>query len=292
MAADTFATSAPVGRRIGANAIPPCCTFSQSLPSRGLVSPPPKLNSVTIRIGGVPYGVGAPLLGGLDTDPNVALVLAPPTAMIPDLREGKLDAALLSSIEAIRHPGYTVAADLGIACKQEIRSVRAFRRRGGKIRTVGCDQSSATTVALLKLLLHHVYRELTDGELQFSTIEPTRQPDALPHDLVMLIGDPGLEAEPGNREVWDLGTEWVRWTGLPFVFALWVLRPDVDHDAVLPVLHHARQLGRERGAVDGTEGAAHYDLDEEDVRGVRRFWAECRALGLASLADPEFVAPE
>ena len=246
--------------------------------------------SVSIRIGGVPYGVGAPLLGGLEEDPDIELVLAPPTEMIPDLRAGKLDAALLSSIEAIRHPGYTVAADLGIACKQEIRSVRAFRRRGKKIRTVGCDQSSATTVALLKLLLHHVHRDEVAGEPEFSTIKPTLQPDALPHDLVMLIGDPGLEADPGEREIWDLGTEWVQWTGLPFVFALWGMRPDVDHAAVLPALHRGRTVGRERGAVDGTEGAAHYELDAEDVRGVRRFWAECRALGLASEPDPAFVS--
>jgi chorismate dehydratase len=245
---------------------------------------------VSIRIGGVPYGVGAPLLGGLDDDPNIELVLAPPTEMIPALRKGKLDAALLSSIEALRHPGSTVAAGLGIACKQEIRSVRAFRRRGQKIRTVGCDQSSATTVALLKLLLHHVYKDETDGEPEFSTIEPTLEPDALPHDLVMLIGDPGLDADAGNREIWDLGTEWVRWTGLPFVFALWVMRSGVDHAAVLPALHRARTAGRERGAVDGTEGAAHYELDAEDVRGVQRFWAECRALGLATLADPAFVS--
>lgn len=244
---------------------------------------------MTIRIGGVPYGVGAPLIGGLDTDPTVDLVLAPPTEMIPDLRAGNLDAALLSSIEAIRYPGYTVAKDLGIACKQEIRSVRAFRRRGTKIRTVGYDQSSATTTALLRLLLTHVYANETDGTPEFSPIEPTRQPDRLPQDLVMLIGDPGLEADAGNREVWDLGTEWRRWTGLPFVFALWVMRPGADHKAVLPVLHRGRECGRSRGAIDGTDGAAHYELDPEDVAGLRRFWAECRDLGLASQQDPPFV---
>ena len=243
---------------------------------------------MTIRIGGVPYGVGAPLLGGLDQDPDIELVLAPPTEMIPDLREGRLDAALLSSIEAIRHPGYTVAKKLGIACKQEIRSVRAFRKRGTKIKTVGCDQSSATTVALLKLLLTHVHQEETDGEPEFSTIAPTLLPDLLPHDLVMLIGDTGLEADPGDRDVWDLGTEWVEWTGLPFVFAVWVLRPGVEHQLVLPALHRGRELGRERGAMDGTEGAAHYELDDKDMAGLRRFWAECRSLGLASQPDPEF----
>ncbi|MFN3242671.1 MAG: menaquinone biosynthetic enzyme MqnA/MqnD family protein [Planctomycetota bacterium] len=246
---------------------------------------------MSIRIGGVPYGVGAPLLGGLEDAPGVELVREPPTAMIPALRAGTLDAALLSSVEAIRHPGYTIAGGLGIACKREIRSVRAFRRRGRKIRRVGCDRSSATTVSLLRLLLQHVHHAEVDGTPEFETIEPTRAPDELPHDLVMLIGDPGLEADAGDREVWDLGTEWVRWTGLPFVFALWVLRPGVDHDAVLPVLQRAREVGRQRGAVDGTEGAAHYELDDQDLVGLRRFWTECRALGIGTEPDPEFVTP-
>ena len=166
---------------------------------------------MTIRIGGVPYGVGAPLLGGLEAVDGVELLREPPTSMIPMLRAGELDAALLSSVEAIRHPGYTVAAGLGIACKEEIRSVRAFRRRGRPIRTVGCDSSSATTVALLRLLLHHVHAAEVDGAPEFETVTPTRRPDELDHDLVMMIGDPGLEADPGEREVWDLGTEWVRW---------------------------------------------------------------------------------
>ena len=245
---------------------------------------------VTIRIGGVPYGVGAPLLGDLDSARGVEVVREPPTTMIPMLRAGDLDAALLSSVEAIRQPGYTVASGIGIACKREIRSVRAFRKRGQPVRTVGCDRSSATTVALLRLLLKHPRVGDVDGEPEFEAITPTLRPDDLPHDLVMLIGDPGLNATAGDREVWDLGTEWVQWTGLPFVFALWVLRPGVDHAAVLPVLHEARARGRARGAIDGTEGAAHYELDDEDLSGVRRFWRDCRAAGLGAERDPAFVA--
>jgi chorismate dehydratase len=245
---------------------------------------------VTIRIGGVPYGVGAPLLAGLDRDPSVALLRAPPTELIERLRDDELDAALVSSIEAIRRPGYRVAQGLGIACRTEIRSVRAFRRRGAPIRSVGVDQGSATSVALLRLLLAHAHAADVAADVRFETIAPTRAPADLPHDLVLLIGDAGLEADAGDREAWDLGSEWRRWAGLPFVFALWVLRPGADDDAVLRVLHAARARGRERGAVDGTGGAAHYDLDDDDVRGVRRFWAECREHGLAEHGDPPFAA--
>ncbi len=243
-----------------------------------------------IRIGGVPYGVGAPLLAGLDSDPAVTLVQAPPTRLIEQLRAGQLDAALVSSIEAVRQPGYAVAAGLGIACKREIRSVRAFRRRGVPIRSVGLDESSATSVALLRILLARRFANELAGAVAYTPIAPTRTPDAMPHDLVLLIGDHGLAADPGAREVWDMGQQWCTWTGLPFVFALWVLRPGADSAAILRTLHAARARGRSLGPVDGTHGAAHYDLDADDGRGLLRFWTEARALQLASAPDPQFVS--
>lgn len=262
-----------------------------SLSSRAVGSVRIRHAPVSIAIGGVPFGVGAPLLAGLDSDPTVTLVQAPPTVLIERLRAGQLDAALVSSVEAVRAPGYRVAAGLGIACKHEIRSVRAFRRRGGPVRTVGLDQGSATSVALLRLLLAGPRAADVAAAPTFAAIEPTRTPDALPHDLVLLIGDHGLGADPGDREVWDLGAEWRRWTGLPFVFALWLLRPGADPQLVLPPLWQARARGRMLGPVDGTHGAAHYELDDEDVRGLCAFWAKARAAGLATAPDPRFVPP-
>lgn len=214
-------------------------------------------------------------------DPALDFVAAPPTELIRRLRDGDLDAALVSSIEAVRLPGYRLPDWLGIACKREIRSVRAFRRPG-PIRSVGVDASSAASVALLRILLRHRKDDATAAGAAFEPIAPTRTPDALPHDLVLLIGDHGLEAEPGSREVWDLGREWHGLTGLPFVFAVWLLAPGADAAAVLPVLVRARERGRNLATGDGTWGAAHYDLDADDLQGLRRYWSEALALGLAT----------
>lgn len=241
---------------------------------------------VTVAIGGVPYGVGMPLLAGLDRDPACTLVQRPPTELIRLLRDGQLDAALVSSVEAIRCEGYRVLSDLGIACKQEVRSVRAFRRRGHKIRTVALDQSSATSAALIQIVLRGPRQGETDAPVRFDSVPPTRTPDLLPHDLVLLIGDDGLNAAAGEREVWDLGREWRAFTGLPFVFAVWLLPPGADQDRILPVLHAARERGRHTGFRDGTFGAVHYDLDNDDLRGLQRFWREARTAGLG-MADAE-----
>lgn len=233
--------------------------------------------------------MGAPLLAGLAGDPGVAFVQAPPTSLIAALRRGELDAALVSSVEAVRGSGYLVVPNLGIACKHEIRSVRAFRRRGVPIRSVGLDQSSATSVALLRLLLARLPGGEVAHEVDFQTIAPTLAPDELPQDLVLLIGDVGLAADPGPREVWDLGTAWRQWTGLPFVFAVWLLRQGAPLATLLPALARGREAGRRLGPVDGTFGAAHYELDDEDRRGLGRFWASCREHGLATLPDPAWA---
>lgn len=234
---------------------------------------------VTLAIGGVPYGVGAPLLAGLDRVPGCTLVQRPPTELIAELRAGRLDAALVSSIEAISQPGYSVVAGLGIACKHEVRSVRAFRRRGQPVQRVGLDRSSATSAALLQILLRGPRHPVTEGEVRYESIAPTRTPDALPHDLVLLIGDDGLLCDPGPREIWDLGREWRAFTGLPFVFAVWLLRPGADAARIVPLLRAAREAGRTLAARDGTHGAVHYDLGDDDIAGLERFWSEARAAG-------------
>src|SRR5256885_8655845 len=46
---------------------------------------------------------------------------------------------------------------------------------------------------------------------------------ALPHEAVLVIGDPALKLAAAGTYAhrYDLGAEWKRWTGKPFVFAVW-----------------------------------------------------------------------
>jgi chorismate dehydratase len=225
----------------------------------------------------VPYGVGAPLTAGLDAAPGVDLVTDTPRRLIERLRAGALDAALVSSVEAFRRPGYRALAGLGICCNGAVRSVRAFRRRGTPIRTVGLDDGSESSVALLELLLEH---RLGRPDCTFERVAPTLRPADFSHDLVLLIGDAGLRADPGDRDVLDLGALWHEWTGLPFVFALWLLPPAADPRTLAPVLHAAARAG-EGGCADGTGGAVHYTVGRAELEGLRRFRDEAVRLGLA-----------
>lgn len=91
-----------------------------------------------------------------------------------------------------------------------------------------------TSVALLELLFEHVWRcrpEFVPGDAEMSDIARFEEE---PHDARLVIGDAALklfdESTRGGawaeRYPWreDLGAAWKAWTGLPFVFAVWVAR--------------------------------------------------------------------
>lgn len=237
---------------------------------------------MALRVGGVPYGVGAPLVRGLDLEADLELVREPPSKLARDLREGVLDAALVSSIEAFRRPGYRLVEGLGIASDGPVRSVRAFLRAGCElrdVRRVGADSGSESSVALLQILLARA--GAFDYELE--RVEPDLEPDRLPHDLVLLIGDHGLRAEPGDRRVIDLGEAWRSWTGLPFVYAVWLLSPSAPVEPLLESLHRALLAAEREGVDDGTHGSVYYRIGDREMRGLRHFRNEAAALGLADV---------
>ena len=94
---------------------------------------------------------------------------------------------------------------------------------GARIAVTG---HTATSVQLMRVLMAEKWG-VTDAEL----VTPGD-----PHDALLLIGDPALQARhglPGFEYKFDLGLEWFNHTGgLPFVFAYWVARRSANHDEI------------------------------------------------------------
>ena len=63
-------------------------------------------------------------------------------------------------------------------------------------------------------------------------------------DAVLMIGDKVFEQEHNFSFKYDLGSIWKEWTGLPFVFAVWVAKKDI-HSDVEKNLNQAFKLGIE-----------------------------------------------
>lgn len=198
-----------------------------------------------LRIGVVTYLNTRPLTFCLpQLAPDAELVVDLPSRLADSLGAGRLDVAVIPSVEYFRHPGYVIVSDACVACDGPVRSVKLYGRVPvSQIRTLALDEGSRTSAALSQVLLKERFG--LEPELERlpigSSLDDTRA------DAILLIGDRGILPVDGPFEfVWDLGEEWRSWTGLPFVFAMWIARPMADLESLERLLTAARDEGTRR----------------------------------------------
>ncbi len=218
-----------------------------------------------VRIGAVTYLNARPLVFSLERiAPNMQVVFDLPSRLADALAAGRLDAAMIPSIEYARggDKGYSIISDACIACDGPVRSVKLYGRVAPeRIGTLALDEGSRTSAALARILLLERFgiapevRPLPIGE-SFD------QTDA---DAAVLIGDRGmLPSNGGFAFEWDLGQEWLQWTGLPFVFAMWIARPGMKLANVDRLLSAARDDGIMRLDEIAHQAAPTVGLPEAD----------------------------
>ncbi len=198
-----------------------------------------------IRVGAVTYLNTRPLVFSLASmAPQARIEFDVPSRLADRLARGCLDVATIPSIEYFRLPGAMIVSDACVACRGPVKSVMLYGRKPvEQIRTLALDEGSRTSAAMSRILL----RERFGVEPQLRTLPIGASASDTDADAVMLIGDRGMLAPPGTFEfVWDLGEQWNCWTGLPFVFSMWIARPDVDLAGLDKVLAAARDDGEKR----------------------------------------------
>jgi chorismate dehydratase len=254
----------------------------------------------SLRIGAVSYLNTKPLVYGLEQLlPSAELVYDLPSRLADDLAEGRLDVALIPTVEYFQDPSYQVVSDACIACRGPVLSVSLLSRcPRSEIRSLALDEGSRTSVALVQILLREQYG-LTPSLLPLPIGSAAQDVDA---DAVLVIGDRAIHAEKGGFvEAWDLGDEWCRWSGLPFVFAMWTARGGLSID--LGPLQEALETARDAGLANlasiarqeaGTLGLneqqclaylrdnLHFSLGEKEREGLELFrqYAGTGILGL------------
>ncbi|MEP7343677.1 MAG: menaquinone biosynthesis protein [Gemmatimonadaceae bacterium] len=202
-----------------------------------------------MRVGRIPYINCYPVYGAIDrglVSLDGTLVNGVPSALNAQMANGTLDISVVSAVEYARDSHrYLLLPDLAISCDGPVHSVMLFSHRPASElsgRRVIVSRSSMTSVALLELLFEHVWRvrpEFVPGDAEIADI--ARFGDD-PHVARLVIGDAALRIggvategaaaadvvgmrsskDVSYRHQYDLGTEWKAWTGLPFVFAVWV----------------------------------------------------------------------
>ncbi|MGI8956907.1 MAG: menaquinone biosynthetic enzyme MqnA/MqnD family protein [Chthoniobacterales bacterium] len=181
----------------------------------------PALDS--LRLGCVKYLNALPLIHGW----RGVVHFDHPSVLCRMLAAGELDVALVSSFEYLRHPIYSVVDKLAIASDGPVFSViLAHRDPIERLREVVIDPASETSNNLLHCLL---------GEVGVAP-KFVREGEMSPERGLLLIGDQAIrfrQESAGNCQLFDLGAEWKTATGLPFVYALWMVRPDYPEKAAI-----------------------------------------------------------
>jgi chorismate dehydratase len=246
-----------------------------------------------VRLGVVPYLNVEPIVHGLDADARFLIERDVPSRVAERLHAGEIDLGMLPSIE-YAFGDYAIVPGIAIGSRGPVRSVTLFHTCAlSAVRRVGLDTSSRTSVALVKILL----RERLGCDPEYVGMGPGVRPMLAAADAALVIGDPALYFEGADVERLDLGDEWTRVTGQPFVFAFWAGRRGAVNAADVARLQAAlaaglRQIAAIASSYNGY-GAGHardneaylranivYRLGDEELGGLGEFYRRAHALGL------------
>jgi chorismate dehydratase len=250
-----------------------------------------------LRLSVVQYLNSVPLVWGMlrgEQRGKFELQLTVPSGCAEAVGNRQADAGIVPSIEYQRLDRVQILSGMSIASKREAKSVLLLSKVPlTKVQSVALDHSSRTSAALVRILMHKFYAR----RVNFSPAAP--QPDAMLKraDAALVIGDPALTYRGQVAEVHDLAAEWRKFTGLPFVFALWV-----GHEGVRLSRHHADfAASLDFGLAHIDDIAAEYapklaitptavkiyltenidySLDEENREGLRLFYRLARETGI------------
>src|SRR5260370_14920275 len=180
------------------------------------------------------------------------------------LASGDGDAALVPVIEYQRIPDIEIVPDVCVGSRSAVRSVVLATRRNNlkKIERVALDDSSRTSVALVKI----IFREFLGFEPKWETSSPDRRSMLTQADAALMIGDPAMKIPRDQFRVFDLATLWHEYTGLGFVFAMWMLRGNHAEEVRRVDFKAARDEGLEHLDEIAAQHANQIGLSADEIR--------------------------
>lgn len=241
-----------------------------------------------ITLGVVPYLNVQPLIWSLRDGDGAAhweIVSARPRELAGRLRAGEFHAAMVPVFEYFSSDlAYTIVPGTSIATRGPVGSVMLYSESPlDEVHTILLDPSSLTSVNLCRVLMAERH-----GKITFEEPTPDEQ-SRIPLQGVarLLIGDPAIAERGKHRYEYDLGALWHDLTGLPFVFAAWLVHPSAETMPLNAPLMRAREMGEANFMVIAREaarfGTTHafaleyfrknmeYDLSENELAGLATY---------------------
>ena len=234
-----------------------------------------------LRVGCVQYLNARPLIVPYDGH----VIFEHPARLADLLASGEIDVALIPVFEALRQPAFPIVDGVAIASRGPVHSVfLAYRGPLSEVRSIFLDPASRTSSNLLRCLL-----------AEFHGLHPAFESsgESLPEAGrgLLLIGNQAIRFREAPREgvqYLDLGQEWLARTGLPFVYAVWQIRPEIPNPAAVAGalraikaagLCRVREIGRLQRDFDPAFAERYltthikFDLARDEKAGLARFRA-------------------
>ena len=264
-----------------------------------------------LRIGCVKYLNARPLIRGWPGE----VEFDHPSALCERLANGELDVALVSSFEFLRNPIYRIIDDVSISSDGPVYSVVvAHRDEISQIDEIELDPASETAVNLLRCLLGELglnphLKQRSTGILPVGPagVSPAVVKSGSAAPAQLLIGDQAIrfrQKHADEFQFWDLGEQWRKLIGLPFVYALWLIRPEVADAKTIASrlrtlrdknLAHLDRLIAAETEFDHQFCARYYrehlrfGFGEKEKEGLGRFANLCAKHGLLQKRDLRFA---
>ncbi len=236
----------------------------------------------------IPYANAAPFYALWGEAPFAVRNLVP-RELGREAESGAVDLGLMATADYLRlRDRFELLAPLGVAARGPVFSVLLFSRQpaaalGGS--SISVTPETSTSIRLLRLLLD-VRRGLF-GVRYIRGLEPSQA------DALLLIGDGAMrmrhQRPEGFTHTLDLGADWLEWTGLPFVYAVWAVRSGLDgavkdelrgflESSLAAGLANLSTIARAQTGPGWTAEEMeaylrrfHYRLGPEDLEGMARF---------------------
>jgi chorismate dehydratase len=250
-----------------------------------------------IRIGSVGYLNAQPLIQAVDRS-TYDVIEACPSAIAIKLASGEVDVALVPIVAVLTDPSLRVVPGVCIGASGPVESVLWVGETPPETWThLVLDGESRTSAVLSRILLDGPMRD-TMGDIEVQKGPPgCGVARAKGTTGALVIGDAARALPERLTHRVDLAEVWSRWTGHPFVFAVWAGRPDLPPHVVSDLKRAAEEgLRRREEEYQGSDRtylteSIRYALDEPAHIGMRRFAALAHAKGWVPCSEVQLYGP-
>jgi len=255
-----------------------------------------------------------------------------PSQCAEALRSGAVDVAIIPAIEYQRIPDLVILPNLSIASKKSVRSLLLVSKKPvQEVTRIALDRSSRSTQALTRILCEKLWGTkpeffeaapdlpamlrqadaallIGDPALRLAiACAPEAHRDAAGETL-STASLAGLSRN-GSVYIYDIVEKWHSLTSVPAVLAVWATRREAVTPGLVEDFQDSLAFGLQHVDAIASEAAAEmnlpaadlrryllenidYHLDEENLRGLARYYQFAAELGLIPLVNTIALAPE